>query len=532
MNKKIFIRTLLISLLILLLTLIISCGKKSPTQSANTKPEWTIIGYMDGNNNIDISQNGTSYTIDDVQGLEEVGSTKNVKIIVALGSLKLGGIVRYYEVQKHANELPDSISSKVVKNCGTKDMSDYQTLRDFLKLSFKNYPAKHYMLILDDHGGGWRGCCSDEQNGSGDMMSIKALRQALTDFPKIDIIVFHACLMSQVEVGYELKDAANYMVASEFSLPMLSVLGSKVWLKHLADNPKMEPLALAEDITTTVYDQGKLQQKPIHMATTDLSHIQELASHIADFANRLVTETGQYWNEVGDAWGNTHYTKLDDPSFVDIREFAKKVLQEPHISTIPLIKMAADSVISCINRTVPLTITNAAGLARGGLTIYFPSKQSNYEEAKYSELRFHSTNWQNFIARFIKETARANQNVTISGQVTWQGHTLSQYAVAIIDTSHTENVIPIAQAPIDTQSGQFTVNFQITQPIEAYFEAWDDVNNNGQLDAGDGIGWYDANKNGDWDNGDMIPIQPGQTINNIHITLSTQTVMLGKLKKK
>ena len=511
-----------------IVSLLISCGKKSSTNPTSQKPLWTVIGYMDGNNNIDISQNGTSYTINDVQGLEAVGSTGKVKIVVALGSLKMGGIVRYYEIEKHANELPDSVSSKMLKNRGTKDMSDPQTLKDFLTFALKNYPAEHYLLILDDHGAGWRGCCSDEQNGSGSMMSLKGLRQALADFPKIDVLVFHACLMSQIEVAYELKDQANFMVASEFKMPMLSVLGPEIWLKHLVDDPKMKPQDLAEDIATTVYNQGKLQQKPIHMAVTDLSHIQELASKVANFSNRLVSETGNYWGEVEDAWGKTNYTKLDDPAFVDLREFAKKVSQEPHISTIPLIKMATDSVISCMNRTVPLTITNAPGIPRGGLTIYFPSRQEDYDQADYAALAFRSTNWQNFVERFIQQTAKTS--VTVSGVVVWQGHNLSAHAIAIVDTSHSDQVVPIAQAAVNPQNGQFSVTFHIQQPTEAYFEAWDDANNNGNLDAGDGFGWYDANGNGQWD--DMVTIQPGETISNVRIVLSTQTVRLGKLKKK
>jgi hypothetical protein len=77
------------------------------------------------------------------------------------------------------------------------------------------------MLIIDDHGGGWRGACEDEQNGSGNLMTMvdmaAAIRQSLTSagIDKFDVITFHACLMSMVEVAYELRNCANYLVASD-----------------------------------------------------------------------------------------------------------------------------------------------------------------------------------------------------------------------------------------------------------------------------------------------------------------------------
>ncbi len=87
-----------------------SC-KKSTEEEPQAKTKWVIIGYMDGNNNLDESNNGTSYVIKDVQDLESVGSNDEVKIIVAVGSKKKGGVVKYYYIEKHTDELPDSLSS-------------------------------------------------------------------------------------------------------------------------------------------------------------------------------------------------------------------------------------------------------------------------------------------------------------------------------------------------------------------------------------------------------------------------------------
>lgn len=143
------------------------------------------MGYFDGNNDLDVSQAGTSYIIEDVQEMEKVGSTDEVTAVTIVSSLKTGGNANYYLVQKHPDELPDKISSK---DLGTKDMSDPQCLKNFIKWAKEEYPADHYALIINDHGGGWRGACVDEQNGAGSLMSMPDIRMALEEGPHFDDI--------------------------------------------------------------------------------------------------------------------------------------------------------------------------------------------------------------------------------------------------------------------------------------------------------------------------------------------------------
>lgn len=510
--------TLRLFLLFALLGVIVSgCGKKNPTQP-KAERLWTVIGYFDGNNDLDISQAGTSYIISHVQEMEKVGSTNQVSIVVMLSSLKTGGNASYYEIEKYPDELPDKISSSKKKDLGTKDMSDPQTLKDFISWAVKNYPAKHYILIINDHGGGWRGTCIDSQNGAGDFMSMPDLRSALTDGPHMDLVVFHACLMSQVEVAYELKDLSDYMVSSEFMMPARSVIGFDKWLAELVADPKMGAYDVAEKIAQAVYDKGVAAQKNVHMAVIDLNKVAALGSKVSNLGNTLVTETRGYWGEVLHAWSQTHVTDLDDPAFVDLREFVKRLIQEEHLKDINLIKNAAQDVIDAVNKTVKFTKTNAPGIPRGGLTIYFPSEEAQFDSSNYVKLSFHETNWPNFLSIFLASIRQAIGNTVISGVVTWPGHALSNNCIAILDTSHTDNIIPAATTPVDPATGQFTFRLALKSPLDLYVEAWDNVNNNSSLDAGDGIGWWDKDENGKWD--DMFTLNPGDNISNIRIVLS------------
>lgn len=504
---------------VLSVIILILAGCKGPVEAEPEK--WTILAYCDGNNDLDLSQNNTSFVIEDIQDLEEVGSTDRVKVIAMLGSLKTGGLCKYYYVEKHIDELPDSVSSIILKDLGTKDMSDPTTLTNFIKYGVENYPADHYVLILDDHGGGWRGALCDEQNGAGDLMSMQDIKKALSDGGvKFDVIVFHACLMSMVEVAYELKDRADFMVASQFVMPLQSVLGCEEWLGGLVNDPDMEPGQLAENIVNAVYNAGEAKGKKIHMAKIDLSGMTTLASKIGDLGNHLVSEveTEAEWNEVLDAFNNTHYTQYDDPAFVDLREYAKKVRQEPTIGQKPLINSDASAVIDAMNAAVPYTKTNVAGLTRGGLCIHFPWKQELFDSTNYVKLDFKATNWYAFLSKFIASIGGGGgSTITITGTVTWPGHTLSANCYAFLDTSHTEAIVPLNLFQADPATGNYTITETIAGPLEAYVEAWDDVNGNGQLDVGDGLGFYDANGDGNWN--DMLTFNPGDQLSNANISL-------------
>lgn len=324
-----------------------------------------------------------------------------------------------------------------------------------------------------------------------------------------------------------------------------------------------------------------------------------LAAKIADLGNKLIGETGNNWGEVLRAFNETHYTQYDDPAFVDLREFCKKVLQMPNLQNINLIKNAAQAVVDGINAAVPMTKTNIPSLTRGGLCIHFPFRANLFDSANYVKLAFRSTNWHAFLSKFIQstggggggggdgymsirstpagatiwvngtntgtqtpavlsgppntytirltltgyqdwqqdvtiragETTYVNatltqqggggQTTTISGTVTWPGHTLSNRCIAMLDTSHTCAIIPITTTPVNPATGQYQFQFTQAAAFETYVEAWDDVNSNDSIDVGDGIGWWDINGNNNWL--DMFMLNPGTTITNANITLLTIT---------
>jgi hypothetical protein len=105
----------------------------------------------------------------------------------------------------------------------TDSLSAADELTHFLDYSREHYPAEQYMLFLVGHGlvVGRDAFLPDENPDTG--ISLVELGNILRSFTReigkkgdnLELIGMHSCSMSAVEVIYQLKDTAKYMMASE-----------------------------------------------------------------------------------------------------------------------------------------------------------------------------------------------------------------------------------------------------------------------------------------------------------------------------
>jgi len=107
-------------------------------------------------------------------------------------------------------------------------MGDAATLEYFVVDAARFAPAENYMIVLWDHGASWYGVCWDWSSpddsplpeGDYDCLSMAEISDALSracetfEHGEMKIIVFDACLMAAVEVAYEIRDLAEYMVGA------------------------------------------------------------------------------------------------------------------------------------------------------------------------------------------------------------------------------------------------------------------------------------------------------------------------------
>ncbi|MCM8789319.1 MAG: clostripain-related cysteine peptidase, partial [Candidatus Omnitrophica bacterium] len=223
--------------------------------------KWTIMIYLDGDNDLE------KYAINDFLEIASVGSTDQVNFIVQFDRIS-GYDTRHgnwtntqrFRITQNMEPTTANAISDWGDGFGGREVNsgDPETLAFFVLWAKQNYPADYYALVLWDHGDGWRsmsyvadnierqlktGRLSNEErtslektlkelrrkiyarrhqksvcfdNTSFDELTLKEIRQALSN-PDcyLDIIAFDACLMGMIEVAFEIRNCATYMIASE-----------------------------------------------------------------------------------------------------------------------------------------------------------------------------------------------------------------------------------------------------------------------------------------------------------------------------
>jgi hypothetical protein len=404
-----------LAILIALLTVVAGCSKKN---GPNGLPDykWTILCYFNGNNSEDQTPEERSYVIQDLQELEQIGSTDQVQVVAMLGSFKTEGNCKYYHVEYHPNESPNVISSPVLLDLGKKDMSDPATLRDFVRFGVENYWSERYMLVISDHGGGWKGFCSDAVNGDGNWMTLPELSSALSGFD-FNIIWLYAPSMSTLEVGYQLRDRGDYLLASQFDAYPTSIMGSSVWLADLAGNPDQNSIILANTIAEEVYEaaQGISEDKHVHSALIDLSGMAQVAQDASDLGEALVSGAGAFWSDVWDAWSVSHlYDELDSAT-VDLRKFALQIQGKTNLNLI--IRSDAEDLGVSIQEVVVAQHMHPEWYSIGGLSIHFPWNQADFDSLDYAEVDLSETEWNSFISTFIQTFSSSYGGILDVGSV-------------------------------------------------------------------------------------------------------------------
>ncbi|WP_300386209.1 clostripain-related cysteine peptidase, partial [Clostridium sp.] len=190
--------------------------------SKNILKSWTVLIYANGNN--DLEPEISKALLD----IEKIGAGSNLNVIVQLsrapyslvktirpnhlGPTNIDGDwigVRRYLIKEDPNlsETRD-YKSLLLDDLGYVNMADPITLKEFISFGIKEFPAKHFMLILAGHGAGFMGILPDYTLTSPQIMSINGANMAISRSlketgKKIDILIFDSCYMNMIECIYE-----------------------------------------------------------------------------------------------------------------------------------------------------------------------------------------------------------------------------------------------------------------------------------------------------------------------------------------
>lgn len=347
--------------------------------------EWTVMIYLDSDNNLE------SAGIDDINEMEIAGSTPEVNIVVQADRIPYSVLAannqgyadntsngnwtntrRYYITQDFD---PVQINSQLKSDLGELNMGDPQTLIDFTDWATINYPAKKYLLVIWNHGGGFRSLnlnkdiAWDDTSG-GDKITMPELEFALSAIntqmgKKIDIVGMDACFMAMTEVAYQIKDYAAILVTSEESEPFDGWPYDTI-LGELTSNPLVSSGQLSVEIVDEYifsYPYSKVTQSAI-----DLSYMDTLTSQLSNLALAIMDDSLTLKSKyILASASSQHY---GDPDFIDLYDFCSKVLYYSNNFEVKAIALIIQQTLN--NAVIKSGYSGGSVSGSKGLSIYFP----------------------------------------------------------------------------------------------------------------------------------------------------------------
>ena len=416
-----------------------------PDALANAGPaSWTVLAYMAGDNDLEGSLLG------DLREMERVGSRPGSVEIVAQIDRAPGydtsrgdwtGSRRYYVTKASS---PGKTDSKLLADLGETNTGDPRVLKDFIAFGVRRFPARATMLVLSNHGSGFyvppemvsrqsgrqrrfahtaravrrslfhttrewllapephRGIAYDD--GSGDCLDNRELKQVVADAHRIlghpvDVLGMDACLMTMLEVAYQLRDHVRILVGSEEvepgdGWPYAAVFGD------LTARPAMTPSELATTIVhryAEYYDGGP----DATQSAIDLAKLDDLVRAVDALARALLGALPSASVELTlyTAWRRS--LRFLDGLYVDLRHFAHNL---GGASTRSDVRRGCVEVQRAIEAGHGPIIAERHGGPRmapaSGLSIYFPPFRD--PSAFYRDLDFaRRTRWADFLDAYF-----------------------------------------------------------------------------------------------------------------------------------
>lgn len=292
----------------------------SAQPAAAAERSWTVMVYMNGKNSLELD------ALDNFDAMASVGGSDKVAIVTELGRPKThytsaegnwSGVYRF-EMTKGRKPLPKEALEKVPAGLAS-DMGKPDTLANFIAWTKQKYPAKHYMVIVWNHGqgyrlmfsrlmanmssaerahfpaaasspsgkiGGYRAVSSDDDTHSilYNAEVASALAKNFTSTDKLDLLGFDACLMSMMETAYALDQNVRLMVASE-ELEPGDGWQYRDWLSRLVADPTLSADALGHAVVETYG--AHYPDSYTTMALLDLARTRAAATQLSAFADAV-----------------------------------------------------------------------------------------------------------------------------------------------------------------------------------------------------------------------------------------------------
>lgn len=362
--------------------------------------------------------------------MKRVGSNEFINIVAQVdGQGPYEKVKRYYVEKNNLVHL-----NKYDKSSEKLDFGAAQTLADFCIWARKNFPARHYVLVLWDHGIGildsiggktqhttelfvfnpetnlleinrsinfieylqerelenlLKGICFSDTFGTyltnQKLITALATIQRNCDNKKFDIIAFDACLMAMLEMADLLKPYANIMVGSQ----ELELGAGYPYHKMLEPftTKALTPAEFAQHMVQAYGDHYKTITSDYTCSAVDLTKLNALEQALERTTQLLLsalqhqegTSVARY---IRASKSRRLCTCFSEPSYIDLYDFLTNIHESLQYMLIEpshaYLKEELDVAIRATQTEIDnVTLANQVGknLSRAhGLSIYFPSR--------------------------------------------------------------------------------------------------------------------------------------------------------------
>ncbi len=402
--------------------------------------DWTIMVYMAGDNNL--SEN-MAYALEDLRKFSEtLGNSKENKmnLLSYFDSNSLTAPTYFIDysagkIKKRAfgagnsqNENPEGNSSSAT------------SIVDFVRWCIieQKRTAQNYAIIFSGHSFGFHGTSFLRDETSGGFITISDFRWALEQCTKkylkkeIAILGFDSCVMSMLEIGFELKDVAQTMVASEGSLPnsgwsyapLLGKIATEInkKIKKNVANKYFKSGEYVKDVaksfvSTYIEEHTKLVigGRSVDISAWDLDKVKPLGKAVNRLGaelNKLLYLVDKVQNETltnEDIWTFSELKKIilqshyDSQTYmheqcVDIEDFCKRLLIELKLiegdkksAVFKDLKKLCKKIISLVDKCVIKSgFSGDEYQFSNGISLYFPWSYLTFDltDQKYRNLLY------------------------------------------------------------------------------------------------------------------------------------------------
>lgn len=373
---------------------------------------WNYAVYIAGDNSL------AEVAFVDIDEMEAVGSTADVAVNVEIESWDYWSEIGYPTVERFlvvpngvAMEF-DTSGSPANESFSREDhdSASVEALAGYLEWSLGNFDAQSNALVLWDHGAGW-----DNGKSTSGLICDDTAGTMLADYEVAGVmaatgaywehLAMDACVMGSVEVAYEYRDVAHYLLFSQESVPWNGFNYTPI-CQALAADPNIDPYDLGQATVDSYI--GYYTEHPdesgggVTLGIVDLAKMDALVAALDAFAQLVISNAEAEKEPFGAAADQSQYTGswLGDVDAVDFMTLYRAETANPQIQT------AIDSVLNALDDFVLYFDSMTDGMDFShyhGVSLWVPDAWDyQYMQSEYETTSFcNETRWYDMLDAVI-----------------------------------------------------------------------------------------------------------------------------------